>query len=378
MDFNEESIKEHKRLGGAIDIKSKAPLDTKKALSVFYTPGVAACCQEIAKDPKKVNELTWRKNTIAIITDGSAVLGLGDIGPKASLPVMEGKSAIFKEFGDVNAVPICLDTKDTEEIIRFSKLIEPCFGGINLEDISAPRCFEIEKRLKEELKIPVFHDDQHGTAIVTLAGIKNALKVANKNLSETKIVFSGAGAGGIATAKLLICAGAKHLVMCDSRGAIYEGRENLNSAKEKMAKYNLNNEKGSLQEALVGADIFIGVSAPDLLKAEDIAKMAENAIVFAMANPVPEIMPDEAKKGGALVVATGRSDFPNQVNNALCFPGLFRGILDLGAEKFTNEMFIAVAEALADMVSNPQAENIMPPLFDKNVGTKVAEAVKNI
>lgn len=378
MDFNEESIKQHQALEGVIEIRSKAPLKDKEALSVFYTPGVAACSRQIAQNPELVNTLTWRKNTIAIITDGTAVLGLGDIGPKGALPVMEGKSAIFKEFGNVNAVPICINTKDPEEIINFCKLIEPSYAGINLEDISAPRCFEIEARLRKETNMLIFHDDQHGTAIVVLAGITNALKVVNKQLENCKIIFSGAGAAGIATAKLLVQAGAKHVIICDSAGAIYQGREGLNFAKEEMAKYNLHNEQGSLKEVLKNADIFIGLSAPDLLKTEDIATMNSDAIVFAMANPVPEIMPEEAKKGGAKVVATGRSDFPNQVNNALCFPGLFRGALDAHAKQFTEKMFIATAEALANMVENPDTEKILPPLFDKQIGEKVAEAVKKV
>lgn len=372
MDYAKKSLEEHARLQGKIEIHSKSPLEDKEALSLFYTPGVASSCLEIAQDKAKSFDLTWRANTIAIVSDGTAVLGLGNLGPEGALPVMEGKSAIFREFAGVSAIPLCINTTDTEEIIKFCHQIAPSFGGINLEDISAPRCFEIEARLTAELDIPVFHDDQHGTAIVTWAGLQNALKVAEKKIADCKIVISGAGAAGIATAKLLVNAGAQHIVMCDSRGAIFAGREGLNPAKEEMAHLNLNNAQGSLKEVIQAADVFIGLSAPNLLQAEDIAQMNQNAIVFAMANPTPEIMPEEAKKGGALVVATGRSDFPNQVNNALVFPGLFKGVLEMRAKKFTPEMFLRAAEALANMVENPTPEQILPPLFDKRIGQCVA------
>ncbi len=377
MNYAKKSLKIHQQLGGKIELGLKVSLKTADDLATFYTPGVAEPCREIAKNKDKSFDLTWRKNTVAIISDGTAVLGLGDIGPEAALPVMEGKGAIMKAFANVDGIPICIATKDVDEIVKLVKQLEPTFGAINLEDISAPRCFEIEKRLNQELNIPVFHDDQHGTAIVALAGLKNALKLVGKKIEEVKIVFSGAGAGGIATAKLFICAGAKYIIMCDSKGAIYKEREDLNFAKREIVKFNLKNEKGNLQEVLEEADVFIGLSVPNLLKASDIEKMAKNAIVFAMANPTPEIMPEEAKKGGARIVATGRSDFVNQVNNALVFPGLFRGILDIRAKKFTQEMFLVASEVLANFVGDQLHEKkILPFVFEKGLAEEIDEAIK--
>lgn len=376
MDFAEKALGEHEKLRGKIEICTKASLATPEELATFYTPGVAAASMAIHKDPLKSFDLTWRSNTIAIVSDGTAVLGLGDIGPEAALPVMEGKAAIFKEFGGVNAVPLCIATKNVDEIVRFVQQIEPCFGGINLEDISAPRCFEIERKLSEILDIPVFHDDQHGTAIVVLAALKNALKVVKKKIEDCKIVISGAGAAGIAVSRLLAAGGAKNIVLCDSQGAIHAKRKNINADKLDVCRFNLHQEEGALTEVLKGADVFIGVSAPNILKAEDIAQMNPRAIVFAMANPVPEIMPLEAKKGGAMVVATGRSDFENQVNNALVFPGIFRGILDARARQFTPKMFLAASDALAKMVAKPTSAHILPSIFDRAVGEVIAAAVR--
>lgn len=363
-----------KNIGGKIEMRSKYKLN-RRTLPILYTPGVAKISLAIAKDKKKVFDYTWKRNSVAIVSDGSAVLGLGNIGPEAALPVMEGKAVLFKELGGVDAVPIVLDTQDTEEIINVIKAIAPTFGGINLEDISAPRCFEIEKRLIRELDIPVFHDDQHGTAIVVLAGIINALKVVHKKISQVKIVLSGAGAAGIAITKLLLQYGAKNIIVCDSQGAIYQGRKNgMNKAKEELAELtNKEKNKGSLKGALANADIFIGVSAPGLLSAKDIEKMNEDAIVFAMANPIPEIFPNEAKKGGAKVMATGRSDFPNQINNALVFPGIFRGALDTRTRFITDKIEIKAAEAIAGLVKKPKADKIMPDVLDRKVPKAVSK-----
>lgn len=366
-----------KYLSGKIEIRSKQKL-TKKNLPIIYTPGVAKLSLAIAKDKKKVFDYTWKSNSVAVVSDGSAVLGLGNLGAEAAMPVMEGKAALFKELGGVDAVPIVLATQDTEEIIATVKNIAPGFGGINLEDISAPRCFEIESRLIEELDIPVFHDDQHGTAIVVLAGIINALKVVRKKINTEKIVLSGAGAAGIAITKLLLEYGAKDIIVCDSRGAIFEGRKSgMNKAKEEIAELT-NREKKiiSLKKALENSDIFIGVSAPNLLDDGDIKKMNKGAIVFAMANPTPEIFPLEANKGGATVVATGRSDFSNQINNVLVFPGIFRGALDTRTRFITNKIKIKAAEAIAGLVKKPKYDKIVPEVLDKKAARAVAEVFR--
>lgn len=374
MDFNKKALDMHKQKKGKIEIKSKfGPLKTKEDLSIAYTPGVAEPCRVIAKDKGKVYDYTSKWNLVAVVTDGSAVLGLGNIGPEAALPVMEGKAILFKEFGNVDAFPICLATQDTEEIIKAVKLIAPGFGGINLEDISAPRCFEVEERLKKELDIPVFHDDQHGTAIVVLAGLINALKITGKKMEEIKVVFNGAGAGGIAVAKILRDVGVKNIIMCDSKGVIYKGRkEGVNKYKEEFA---VETDARTLADAIKGADIFIGLSVAGALKKDMVKSMNKDPIIFAMANPVPEIMPDEAKEAGARIIATGRSDFPNQVNNVLAFPGVFRGALDARAQ-ITEKMKIAAAKALAGMVEKPAEDRIIPYALDKGVAEKIAEAVK--
>lgn len=366
-----------KFLVSKIEIKSKFK-PTKQNLPVIYTPGVADLSKAIAKNKKRVYDLTWKNNSVAIVSDGSAVLGLGNLGPEAALPVMEGKAILFKELGGVDAVPIMLDTQDTEEIIRTVKIISPGFGGINLEDISAPRCFEIEQRLIKELDIPVFHDDQHGTAIAALAGLMNALKVTRKNIKTAKVVISGAGAAGIAITKLLLEYGAKNLIVFDSRSPICKRcAYNKNDAKDKIAKLtNLENFKGDLHDAIKGADVFIGVSAPNLLKAADIAKMNKNSIVFAMSNPIPEISYQEAKKGGAAIVATGRSDFPNQINNALVFPGLFRGALDSKTRFISKKIMIKAALSIANLVKNPKSDRIVPEVLDKKVVAAAANAFK--
>lgn len=371
------SLSAHKKFEGKLDIVSKVPLATKGDMSLYYTPGVAEPCMEIFAKRNKVYDYTWKGNVVAVVTDGSAVLGLGNIGPEAALPVMEGKCVLFKKFGGVNAVPLCLATQDVNEIVNIVKNIAPGFGGINLEDISAPRCFEIEERLKKELDIPVFHDDQHGTAIVCLAGLINALKVTKKTVGKVKIVVSGAGAAGIAITKLLLKYGFKNFILQDSKGLIYKGRAGLDSSKKEIA--NLTNKKlvkGSLSDALVGADIFIGVSKPNLATAEMVKTMAKDPIVFAMSNPDPEISPKEAKKGGAKVIATGRSDYPNQINNVLVFPGIFKGALESRSSKITDEMKLAAAIAISKLVKNPTPENIIPKVFDKKVAKAVAEAVK--
>jgi malate dehydrogenase (oxaloacetate-decarboxylating) len=375
MDYAKESLKMHYELKGKIEVVSRAKVDSKDALSLAYTPGVAQPCLEIQKDINKSYELTRRWNTVAVVTDGTAVLGLGDIGPEAGMPVMEGKCVLFKEFGDVDAIPLCVRSKDVDEIVQTVRLLAGSFGGVNLEDISAPRCFEIEKKLKECCDIPIFHDDQHGTAVITLAGVINALKVVGKKIEDIKIVTSGAGAAGIAIIKLLISMGLKNVIMTDR--AIYEGREGLNPIKEEMAKItNANHEKGSLSEVIKGADVFIGVSAPGTLTPDMVRTMAKDPIIFACANPTPEIFPDEAKAAGAAVVSTGRSDYPNQVNNVLCFPGIFRGALDVRASDINDEMKIAAAYAIAGLVSDEElcADYILPAAFDSRVKDAVAKA----
>ena len=378
MDYAKESLKLHYELKGKLEITPRAKVDSKEALSLAYTPGVAEPCLVIQKDVEKSYELTRRWNTVAVITDGTAVLGLGDIGPEAGMPVMEGKCVLFKAFGDVDAIPLCVRTKDVEEIVKTVSLLAGSFGGVNLEDISAPRCFEIEKRLKEVCDIPIFHDDQHGTAVVTLAGLINALKLTGKKIEEVKIVTSGAGAAGIAIIKLLISMGAKNVIMTDREGAIYKGRENLNPIKMEMAEItNLSMEKGSLSDVIKNADVFIGVSAPGTLNKDMVKSMAEKPIIFACANPIPEIFPEDAKEAGAAVVSTGRSDFPNQINNVLCFPGIFRGALDVRAKDINDEMKVAAAYAIAELVSDQElnAEYILPAAFDERVKDAVAKAV---
>ena len=378
MDYAKESLRLHGEWGGKIEVISKVPCKTKEDLSLAYTPGVAQPCLEIQKDVNKSYELTRRHNLCAVITDGTAVLGLGDIGPEAGMPVMEGKCVLFKSFGDVDAFPLCIKSKDVDEIVNTIYLLSGSFGGVNLEDISAPRCFEIERKLKEKCDIPIFHDDQHGTAIVTLAGLLNALKVVGKKKEDVKIVTSGAGAAAVSIVKLLLSAGFKNVVMTDRTGAIYAGRENLNWVKEEMAQVtNLQKETGSLADVIKGADVFIGVSAPGTLTTEMVKTMNKDAIVFACANPTPEIFPDEAKAGGAKVISTGRSDFPNQVNNVLAFPGIFRGTFDVRASDINEEMKMAAAEALANLISDEELspDYIIPLAFDERVGPAVAKAV---
>ena len=378
MDYAKESLRLHGEWKGKIEVVTRVPVENKDDLSLAYTPGVAQPCLEIQKDVNKSYELTRRWNMCLVVTDGSAVLGLGDIGPEAGMPVMEGKCVLFKAFGDVDAFPICIKSNDVDEIVNTIYMISGSFGGVNLEDISAPRCFEIEKKLKEKCDIPIFHDDQHGTAVITLAGVINALKLVGKKLDEVKIVTSGAGAAGIAIIKLLMSMGLKNVIMTDRKGAIYEGREGLNPIKEEMAKItNFNKEKGTLAEVIKGADIFIGVSAPGTLTQDMVRTMAKDPIIFACANPVPEIFPDEAKAAGAAVVSTGRSDYPNQVNNVLCFPGLFRGVLDARASDVNDEMKVAAAYAIAGLVSDEEltAEYILPAAFDPRVKDAVAKAV---
>jgi malate dehydrogenase (oxaloacetate-decarboxylating) len=377
MDYYKKSLEVHKEHRGKLEIASKVPLETLDDLSISYTPGVAEPCRLIAKNPEAARDYTIKGNLVAVVTDGSAVLGLGNIGGLSGLPVMEGKALLFKHFADVDAFPICLSTQDTDEIVAAVKAIAPTFGGINLEDISAPRCFEVERRLREELDIPVFHDDQHGTAIVTLAGLLNALQVVGKSIESVRVVVNGAGAAGVAVAKLLMRAGVSDLVMCDSRGVIYKGRENLSPYKEEMAKTtNPRDVKGSLDEAMKDSDVFVGVSAPNVVSTEMVSTMNKDAIVFAMANPTPEIMPEEAMAGGAAVVATGRSDFPNQINNALVFPGIFRGLLDAKAEQVTPDMLLKSAEALAKLIVAPTPEKIIPQIAEKGVSEVVAAAVR--
>ena len=378
MDYAKESLRLHRQWKGKIEVTATVPAQTKEDLSLAYTPGVAAPCLEIQKDVSQSYQLTRRHNLCAVITDGSAVLGLGDIGPEAGMPVMEGKCVLFKTFGDVDAFPLCIKTKDVDEFVNAVYLISGSFGGINLEDISAPRCFEIERKLKEKCDIPIFHDDQHGTAVITLAGLQNALKVVGKKKEEVKIVTSGAGAAAIAIVRLLLSAGFRNIVMTDRSGAIYQGRSGLNWVKEEMAQVtNLSQQTGTLAEVIQGADVFIGVSAPGTLTVEMVQSMAKDAIVFACANPTPEIFPEDAKRGGAAVVSTGRSDYPNQINNVLAFPGIFRGAFDVRASDINEEMKMAAAQALADLVSPEElsADYIIPAAFDHRVGPAVAAAV---
>ena len=378
MDNKEFALHEHEKWAGKIEVISRAKLDTPEDLAVCYTPGVAEPCIKISEDVDLSYKYTRRHNMVAVVTDGSAVLGLGDIGPEAGMPVMEGKCCLFKAFGDVDAFPLCVRTKDVDEIVKTVSLLAGSFGGVNLEDISAPRCFEIERKLKECCDIPIFHDDQHGTAVVTMAAMINALKVVGKKIDEIKVVTSGAGAAGIAIIKLLISMGLKNVIMCDRKGAIYKGREGLNKEKEEMAEIsNRNMEKGSLADVIKGADVFIGVSAPGTVTQEMIHTMASNPILFTMANPTPEIMPEEAKAAGAAVIGTGRSDFPKQINNVLAFPGIFRGALDVRASDINDEMKVAAAYAIANIITDEErnAEYIIPNPFDKRVAKAVAEAV---
>ncbi|MCD8133774.1 MAG: NAD-dependent malic enzyme [Clostridiales bacterium] len=379
MDLNEKALILHKEWGGKLNTVPKAPVNTREDLSIAYTPGVAEPCRVIARNPEEAYTYTMKANTVAVISDGSAVLGLGNIGALAAMPVMEGKCVLFKEFGDVNAVPIVLDTQDPDEIVQTVAAIAPTFGGINLEDISAPRCFEIEERLKSMLKIPVFHDDQHGTAIVVLAGIINALKVTCKKKEDCRIVVNGAGSAGIAITKLLLKYGFKHAILCDSKGIVSKDNPNLNWIKKQMCEVtNLENKHGTLADAMVGADIFIGVSAPGIVSQDMVRSMNKDAIIFAMSNPTPEIMPDLAKAAGARVVGTGRSDFPNQVNNVIAFPGIFKGALEGRAEQITEEMKLAAAQAIAGLISDEELNEdyIMPEAFDPRVKDAVAAAVK--
>jgi len=380
MTTNEKALLMHEKWNGKLETVSKTPVKTREDLAIAYTPGVAEPCKVIAKDKEAAYKYTMKANTVAVVSDGSAVLGLGNIGPYAAMPVMEGKAVLFKEFGNVNAVPICLDTQDTEEIIKAVTYLAPGFGGINLEDISAPRCFEIEERLKEILDIPVFHDDQHGTAIVVLAGVINALKVVGKKKEDCRVVVNGAGSAGVAITKLLLTYGFPNIIMCDKVGIVSKDTEGLNWMQKKMTEVtNLNNETGSLADALKGADIFIGVSAPNIVTPEMVASMNCDSILFAMANPVPEIMPDVAKAAGARIVGTGRSDFPNQVNNVVAFPGIFKGALEGRATQITEEMKLAAAEAIAGLVPADKLsdDNIMPEAFDPQVAEVVADAVKS-
>mgnify|MGYP004701417919 FL=1 len=380
MDLSEKAIQMHKDWNGKLEVVSKSPVKTREDLSIAYTPGVAEPCKIIAKDPETAYTYTMKANTVAVISDGSAVLGLGNIGALAAMPVMEGKCVLFKEFANVNAVPIVLDTQDPDEIVKTVANLAPTFGGINLEDISAPRCFEVEERLKKMLNIPVFHDDQHGTAIVVLAGIINGLRVTGKKKEDCKVVVNGAGSAGVAITKLLLTYGFKHVIMCDKLGIIGKDYPELNWMQQKMTEVtNLENQTGTLADALKGADIFVGVSAPNIVSAEMVASMNKDAILFAMANPVPEIMPDVAKAAGAKVVGTGRSDFPNQVNNVIAFPGIFKGALEGRAEQITEEMKLAAAEAIAGLVSDEELNEdfIMPEAFDPRVAEVVSQAVKS-
>ncbi len=379
MDYAKESLRLHGEWKGKIEVVATVPVTSKEDLSLAYTPGVAEPCLEIQKDVDKSYELTRRHNMCLVVTDGTAVLGLGDIGPEAGMPVMEGKCVLFKEFGDVDAFPMCIKSKDVDTIVETIYLISGSFGGVNLEDIAAPRCFEIEKKLKERCDIPIFHDDQHGTAVITFAGLMNALKVVHKKVEDVRIVINGAGAAAIAIAKLLFSGGAKNIILCDRSGAIYEGREvGMNAVKEEMALLtNRGKEKGSLADVLAGSDVFIGVSAPGAVTTEMVRTMNKDAIIFACANPTPEIFPDDAKAGGAAVIATGRSDFPNQINNVLAFPGIFRGTFDVRAKDINDAMKIAAAKALAELITEEEltADYIIPAAFDKRVGPAVAAAV---
>ena len=379
MDYAKESLRLHEEWKGKIEVVTTVPVETKDDLSLAYTPGVAQPCLEIQKDVNKSYDLTRRWNMCLVVTDGSAVLGLGDIGPEAGMPVMEGKCVLFKAFGDVDAFPLCIKSHDVDEIVNTIYLISGSFGGVNLEDISAPRCFEIEKKLKEKCDIPIFHDDQHGTAIITLAGLTNALKVVGKKKEDVRVIMNGAGAAAISIARLLLTAGFKNITLCDRKGAIYEGRtEGMNPVKEEMSKItNPDKKSGSLADVLVGADVFIGVSAPGAVTTDMVKTMAKEAVIFACANPTPEIFPDDAKAGGARVVSTGRSDFPNQINNVLAFPGVFRGAFDVRASDINDEMKLAAAQALADLISEEELSEdyIIPKAFDKRVGPAVAKAV---
>jgi len=380
MSIREESLKLHEELKGKIEVINRANVSNKKELSLAYTPGVAEACLAIKNDVNLSYTYTRRWNLVAVVTDGTAVLGLGDIGPESGMPVMEGKCVLFKVFGDVDAFPLCIKSKNVDDIVNTIKLISGSFGGINLEDISAPRCFEIERRLKQECDIPIFHDDQHGTAIVTLAALINALKIIKKNMEDISVVVNGSGAAGIAISRLLLKAGVKDIILCDTKGAIYEGRDNLNYEKEEIAKItNLQRKRGSLQEVIKGTDVFIGVSGPGLVTGDMVRSMAKDPVIFAMANPVPEIMPEEAKEAGAKIVGTGRSDFPNQINNVLAFPGVFRGALDVRARDINDEMKIAAAYAIASLVSDEELNEdyIVPEPFNPKVGKTVAEAVAN-
>ncbi|WP_290062657.1 NAD(P)-dependent malic enzyme [Paraclostridium bifermentans] len=379
MDYFKKSLDLHEEKVGKIEIISKVKVETRDDLSLAYTPGVAEPCRKIFENEENVYKYTSKGNLVAVVTDGSAVLGLGDIGPKAGLPVMEGKSILFKEFADVDAIPICLDTKNVEEIVDTIKLISPGFGGINLEDISAPRCFEIEEKLKKELDIPVFHDDQHGTAIVVLAGLINALKVVGKKMEEIKVVVNGAGAAGTAITKLLLSSGVTNLIVCDKVGILHKDMKGIDEAKIELAKLtNFDNIQGNLADALIGADVFIGVSAPGIVSKDMVKSMNKDSIFFAMANPTPEIMPYEAKEAGARVIGTGRSDFPNQVNNVLAFPGIFRGALDVRAKEINEEMKIAAAYAIASMIKDEELNenNVIPYALDKTIASNVAESIK--
>jgi malate dehydrogenase (oxaloacetate-decarboxylating) len=374
-----DSLALHKKHHGKLEVKGKIEIKDRSDLSLAYTPGVGQVCVEIGKDKELAREYTIKRNTVAIVSDGSAILGLGNLGAHAAIPVMEGKALLFKEFANVDAFPICLDTQDTEEIIKAVKQIAPVFGGINLEDIAAPRCFEIEERLKAELDIPVFHDDQHGTAVVILAGLINSVKLRGSDKTKVKVIMNGAGAAGTSVSKLLLQYGFKNIIVLDSKGAIFAGRGDLNSAKQALAELtNPEKVQGGLTDVMNGADIFIGVSKPNLVTEEMIKSMNERPIIFALANPVPEVMPDLAEKAGAFIIATGRSDFKNQVNNVLAFPGIFRGALDNGVKQITDQMLIKAAEGLASVVSEPSVDKILPDVFDRNVASKVAEAIKNL
>lgn len=379
MDYYKKSLELHKKKKGKLEIKTKAPLRNKDDLSIAYTPGVAEPCRKIFKNPSDVYQYTIKGNSVAVVTNGTAVLGLGNIGPKAALPVMEGKCLLFKEFANIDAYPICLDSQDNQEIIKAIKMIAPGFGGINLEDIKAPDCFVIEEQLKKELDIPVFHDDQHGTAIVILAALINALKVVNKKINQIKIIVNGAGAAGIATTKLLLSQGAKKIILIDRQGAIYKNRTGLNPAKKEISQVtNLGKLKGRIEDVIQESDVFIGVSAPKVLRKEWVKMMDKKAIVFAMANPVPEIMPQEAKRAGAAIVATGRSDFKNQINNVLAFPGIFRGLLDSRAKQVTEKMKLRTAQTLASLVKKPTPDKIIPAVFEKNIAQKIASSIKRV
>ena len=379
LTYGEKSLQAHEKYGGKLVISSKMPLDTMEDLSIAYTPGVAEPCVKISEDPALAYKYTFKGNAVAVVSDGSAVLGLGNIGPEAALPVMEGKAVLFKKFANIDAIPIVLGSQDTDSIINAVKCIAPTFGGINLEDISSPRCFEIEQRLKKELKIPVMHDDQHGTAVVLLAGLINALKVTGKKMEDLKVVINGAGAAGIAILNLLLEKKVEDILMCDSKGIISKKRDGLSDVKQKVAdQINLNNIEGSLSDAVKGGDVFIGVSVPGVLTKEMVQTMNDEPVIFAMANPDPEIMPEDAKAAGARIIATGRSDFPNQVNNVLAFPGIFRGLLDACATDISNEMLIAAAEAIAEQVGEPEEDNIIPGAFETEVVPAVAAAVKKV